>query len=62
LTFPAGQTIRKVITLVGDVESELVKLVASFGVKIERGREEEQTVSEIVSQSDVDDLLKDFGF
>jgi chemotaxis protein CheZ len=57
-----GQTIKKVIKLVGDVEEELVKLIATFGVKIEHGMKAEVVTPEKVSQEDVDDLLKDFGF
>lgn len=57
-----GQTIKKVIKLVGDIEEELVKLIATFGVKIEEGRKVEIITPEKVSQEDVDDLLKDFGF
>ena len=56
-----GQTIKKVIKLVGDIEEELVKLIATFGVKIEHGAKAEVT-PEKVSQADVDDLLKEFGF
>jgi chemotaxis protein CheZ len=57
-----GQTIKKVIKLVGDIEEELVKLIATFGVKIEEGRKVEAVVPDKVSQEDVDDLLKEFGF
>lgn len=57
-----GQTIKKVIKLVGDIEEELVKLIATFGVKIEEGKKVEAMIPEKVSQSDVDDLLKEFGF
>lgn len=57
-----GQTIKKVIKLVGDVEDELVKLIATFGVKLEEGRKVEAVVPDKVSQEDVDDLLKEFGF
>jgi chemotaxis signal transduction protein/chemotaxis regulatin CheY-phosphate phosphatase CheZ len=57
-----GQTIKKVITLVHDIECELVRLITSFGVKIEPGAKEQVAVAEKVSQSDVDDLLKDLGF
>ncbi len=56
-----GQTIKKVITLVHDIENELVRLVTSFGVKIE-GTKEPVAVVEKVSQQDVDELLKDLGF
>jgi chemotaxis protein CheZ len=57
-----GQTIKKVISLVGEIEEELVKLIATFGVKIEEGKKTEIAVEEKVSQEGVDDLLKDFGF
>ncbi|NTW60546.1 MAG: hypothetical protein HGA43_15445 [Nitrospirae bacterium] len=57
-----GQTIKKVIALVGELESELVKLIATFGVKIEAGAAPAAPLPEKVSQSDVDDLLKNFGF
>lgn len=57
-----GQTIKKVIKLVGEIESELVRLIATFGVKIDTGAAVAVAVAEQVSQSDVDDLLKDFGF
>lgn len=57
-----GQTIKKVIKLVGDIEEELVRLIATFGVKIEEGKKVETMIPEKVSQEDVDDLLKEFGF
>jgi chemotaxis signal transduction protein/chemotaxis regulatin CheY-phosphate phosphatase CheZ len=57
-----GQTIKKVITLVGDIETELVRLVASFGVKVEPGAHVTVPAAEKVSQAGVDDLLKEFGF
>ncbi|MGD0281740.1 MAG: protein phosphatase CheZ [Dissulfurispiraceae bacterium] len=57
-----GQTIKKVIKLVGDIEEELVKLIATFGVKMETGLRAEVVNQEKVSQEDVNDLLKDFGF
>lgn len=57
-----GQVIKKVIGLVGDIEEELVKLIATFGVKIEEGKKVENIIPEKVSQEDVDDLLKEFGF
>ncbi len=56
-----GQVLKKVITLVGDLEVELLKLITTFGLKFE----EKKTVSkevEKVTQDDVDDLLKEFGF
>jgi hypothetical protein len=39
-----------------------VKLIATFGVKVEDGRKSEAVTPEKVSQTDVDDLLKEFGF
>ncbi|QSA98838.1 protein phosphatase CheZ [Methylococcus sp. EFPC2] len=62
-----GQTIKKVIKQVGEIEFELVKLVATFGAQDE-GKKPSPTIvaadqpPETVSQSDVDDLLKNFGF
>jgi len=57
-----GQTLKKVITLVGDIEEELVGLIASFGVKTESRGKTEAVAAENVSQEGVDDLLKEFGF
>jgi chemotaxis protein CheZ len=57
-----GQTIKKVIALVAELETELVKLIATFGVKIEAGPASKVPLAEKVSQSDVDELLKNFGF
>jgi len=57
-----GQTIKKVIALVGELETELVKLIATFGVEIEPGAASKAPLPEQVSQSDVDELLKNFGF
>jgi chemotaxis signal transduction protein/chemotaxis regulatin CheY-phosphate phosphatase CheZ len=55
-----GQTIRKVIELVNSIEAELVRLIVTFGVKLD-GRQEGE-IEEKVSQKEVDDLLKEFGF
>ncbi len=57
-----GQSIRKVIKVVGDIEDELVRLITTFGVKMEDLSGGRETEEEKVSQSDVDDLLRDFGF
>lgn len=57
-----GQSIKKVIKLVGDVEEELVKMITTFGVKMEQGTPSESVEHEQIGQSDVDDLLKEFGF
>lgn len=56
-----GQTIKKVITLVSEVEGELVRVIKTFGIKVESGKTQEASADK-VSQSDVDDLLKDLGF
>jgi chemotaxis protein CheZ len=57
-----GQTLKKVITLVGDIEKELVSLIATFGVKSEQSAQVTTLAEEKVSQEGVDDLLKEFGF
>lgn len=56
-----GQTLKKVIRLVRDIEEELVRLITNFGLKIEKGIRTE-TASTNISQNDVDNLLKEFGF
>lgn len=56
-----GQTLKKVITLVGEVESELVGLITAFGVKSD-SKAQAEVIEETVSQEGVDDLLKEFGF
>ena len=57
-----GQALKKVITLVGDIEEELVSLIATFGVKTQQVGKGEAVPTESVSQEGVDDLLKEFGF
>ncbi len=57
-----GQTIKKVIKLVGDLEEELVRMITTFGLKAESSAASDNTAHEKVSQTDVDDLLKEFGF
>jgi len=72
-----GQTIKKVIDLVNNVETELLKLIAKFGIltrtesdKAKAGESVEQhdkdenaeKLIEKVTQSDVESLLNDFGF
>ncbi|NOZ68080.1 MAG: hypothetical protein GXP46_02230 [Deferribacteres bacterium] len=72
-----GQTIKKVIQLVHDVESELLTLIGKFGVQVKTASEtdtggqasnrdktdvhKEKTVEKI-TQSDVEGLLNEFGF
>ncbi len=57
-----GQSIKKVIKLVGDIEDELVKLITTFGVKPELRLSDKINAPEKVSQEDVNELLKDLGF
>ncbi len=57
-----GQTLKKVIKLIGDIEGELMKLIADFGLKIDQGAKADAAVSEKVLQADVEDLLEEFGF
>jgi len=56
-----GQVLKKVISLVGDLEVELLRLITTFGLKIEEKEIAKKEV-EKVSQEDVDELLKEFGF
>lgn len=56
-----GQVLKKVIKLVGDLEVELLKLITTFGLKFEEKKTLTKEV-EKVTQEDVDDLLKEFGF
>ena len=72
-----GQTIKKVINLVHDVESELLRLIAQFGMTVKTMKDKDDTAVspesgdinavgekkvEMISQSDVEALLNDFGF
>ncbi len=57
-----GQILKKVISLVGDIEEELVSLITNFGVKIDQDVKADSKKSDQVSQNDVDELLKEFGF
>ena len=70
-----GQIIRKVITLVHDVEEKLVMLVRITGEKLEDGGEKKNSKElagpaipgldqgdQVTSQDDVDDLLSSLGF
>ena len=71
----SGQAIKKVITVVSEVEKKLVRLVAiateanaSFGVgeeeafKVEEQNEEKEKNIEVSGQDEVDDLLSSLGF
>ncbi len=72
-----GQTIKKVIQLVHDVESELLTLIGKFGVQVkspsgtgEAGKAsapdetdaDKEKPAEKITQSDVEGLLSEFGF
>lgn len=67
-----GQIIRKVITLVAELELQLVQLVKVFGVKVEPTKKDEipavprtsgsASEDSLTNQEDVDSLLSDFGF
>lgn len=56
-----GQILKKVITLVGELEVELVRLIKTFGLKIEEKQTTQREI-ERVTQEEVDELLKEFGF
>ncbi|GIW46201.1 MAG: chemotaxis protein CheZ [Deltaproteobacteria bacterium] len=56
-----GQLIKKVIKLIGDIEEELVRLIKNFGERVEVGYRTEAT-SQKITQADVDELLREFGF
>jgi chemotaxis protein CheZ len=56
-----GQTIKKVIGLVNEIEAELVRVVKTFGISLDKSPEG-ASPGDKVSQSEVDDLLKTLGF
>lgn len=58
-----GQTLKKVMDLVNSIEGELLRLITTFGVKMEDKPPVKTTASsEKVTQADVEELLKEFGF
>jgi len=64
-----GQIIKKVIHLIADIEKQLVKIVTIFGLQLETGAKEDLDGPQIKKlegvasdQSEVDDILKGFGF
>lgn len=66
-----GQIIKRVISLVTELEAQLIRLVKVFGVKIEFPEkntsartepDEMEAMDTLTSQNDVDQLLKEFGF
>jgi chemotaxis protein CheZ len=68
----SGQIILKITALLKDIESKLVNLIRTFGVKAEIGRQKESdelygpvhaaVENAVHSQDEVDSLLADFGF
>lgn len=56
------QTIRKVLGIVLSIEADLVSLIARFGFRTERDEEGEIPAAGTVTQDEVDDILKEFGF
>ncbi len=68
----SGQIILKITALLKDIESKLVNLIRTFGVKAEAGRQKETddlygpahaaVENAVHSQDEVDSLLADFGF
>lgn len=65
-----GQIIKRVIQLIGDMEKQLVKILKIFGVKLEsppnqeahQGPQIKKNENVVSDQSEVDDILKGFGF
>ncbi len=57
-----GQTLKKVIKLVGEIEEELVRVIKTFGIKMTTTAKPQEVISDRISQSEVDDLLKNLGF
>lgn len=65
-----GQIIKKVIQLIADIEKQLVKIVTIFGLQLETvapkddllGPQIKKVEGVVSDQSEVDDLLKGFGF
>ena len=65
-----GQIIKKVIQLIADIENQLVKILQIFGVKLESspkpdvlaGTQVKRLEAVVSGQTEVDDILKQFGF
>lgn len=65
-----GQIIKKVIQLIADIEKQLVKIVTIFGLQLETTAPKDDLMGPQIKkvegmasdQSEVDDLLKGFGF
>jgi len=67
-----GQIIQKIIVLLKNLESNLVNVIRTFGVRLDGRKEDvgeelygpahEGRVSAMHSQDDVDSLLAEFGF
>jgi chemotaxis protein CheZ len=57
-----GQALKKVLKLVQELESNLSCLLSQLRINVEPPKETTSQASPGVSQDDVDDLLKQFGF
>jgi chemotaxis protein CheZ len=65
-----GQIIKRVIQLIADIEKQLVKILTIFGVQMEPVQQTDELKGPSIAkhdgvvsdQSEVDDLLKGFGF
>ncbi len=59
-----GQTIHRVIDLVNSIEVELIGLITTFGERegTETPAQEPRQSAEKITQTEVEDLLKEFGF
>lgn len=59
-----GQTIHRVIDLVNTIEAELIGLITTFGERegTEAAASKPQEAEEKITQGEVEDLLKEFGF
>ena len=55
-----GQALKKVMTLVGEVETEMMKLITHFGIKIDQAAC--LLTAETVDQEGVDKMLTELGF
>jgi chemotaxis protein CheZ len=65
-----GQIIKKVIQLIAEIENQLVMILKIFGVKLESrpqpgalsGPQIKKRETMVSGQSEVDDILNQFGF
>ena len=60
-----GQTIHRVIDLVNTIEAELIGLITTFGERegvVTAESAEARQAAEKITQNEVEDLLREFGF